>query len=565
MVIRAFCLLLGLFLSVTVFAANVAVQVEPASPSVGESFRIAFTAQGEIKAEPDFTPLEPLLEILSRNRQTSIQWINGKHTRTTIWVLEVIAKTTGDLVLPSLKFGQSVTAPQTIKMRDTEAANSDEGLFLEVDASPKNPYVQQQVLYTIRLWRRFELSNASLSEPRVSGDAIIRPLGEDRHLSMERNGKAYEVIERRFVIFPQVSGALEISPSTVTAQVVTRGFSLFDMFGQSVKTRRVTSEKIALKVRPVPKSFPVDASWLPASKVRISEVWEPTNMTVPVGEPATRTLSVWAENLTSAQLPTLTPELPPSLNTYPDQPYLKDDATNDALTALRQEKIALIPTTAGAIEIPPIELPWWNTITDALEIARIPGQDLTATLSANVAQPPPRPAKELAGMPPERKLPISVPMSPSTSLLEWSGWFWIALISFSGWLYCLWSLRSRRAGVVTGTSNTDPGSTSLRAATAEVTRACRQNDPQATKHALLQWGKHKWPDRTPTSLGAIANQSPAALAEALLSLDEALYRQSPAPWSGAALSEAFSADFSQRAASPKPMNELPPLFKLAPE
>ena len=187
--------------SMLAWAVEIDVTLDPNPPLSGESFRIAFVAKGELDGEPDFSPLEKNFEVLGRNRQTSLAWVNGKHTRTSTWVVEVLAKTAGPLEVPAIAFGDTRSAPFAIPTSSAgPAAPTDDGLFLEIDATPRDPYVQQQVTYTIRLWRRYELSNASLSEPQLSSDAIVRPLGEDRQYQAERHGKRYEIIERSFEI-----------------------------------------------------------------------------------------------------------------------------------------------------------------------------------------------------------------------------------------------------------------------------------------------------------------------------------------------------------------------------
>jgi BatD DUF11 like domain len=569
--VKRLCFLLWMTLAAgTAVATEIDVQVEPNPPPSGESFRIAFTAHGDVDKEPDFSSLEPLVEILGRNRQASLQSINGNHTRTTTWVLEVIAKQDGPLVIPAIAFGKATSAPLTVQIASsTQAPTDDNGLFLEVDATPRDPYVQQQVVYTIRLWRRFELSNATLSEPSLSRDAIVRPMGEDRHLSMEKNGKAYEVIERRFAVFPQASGAVTIAPSTVTAQVLTRGFSLFDIFGQSVKTRRVTSQPIALNVRSIPATFPAAATWLPATKVRINEEWEPANLTANVGEPLTRTLTLWAEGLTSGQLPNFASAVPAHVKSYPDQPRLKDDLQGGTLTAVHQEKIALIPSEPGAIALPPVSVPWWNTTTDQLEVAELPPQTLTAVAAAGevpaTPQAPPTATTSAQLVAPAATQPLDITPPTAPHFTQWRGWFWVAVCSVLGWLATTcWLIQhpAKRARQLTPVAISE--TVSQRAARTEVLAACRRHDAAAARRGLLAWFKTRAPENAMTSLQEVLTHVPAPLASAIQELERALYQQQAPAWDGTNLARAFVEardESSQRAAG----DSLPPLFKFARE
>ena len=563
---RAFMMAFALLLGTTATqATEIEVSVDPNPPASGESFRLAFIARGEIAGKPDFAPLDANFDVMSRNEKTSIQWQNGKMTRNTTWVLEVVPRGDGPLIIPAITFGADKSAPYSIAPANTASAPAaDDSLFLEVDAAPKNPYLQQELIYTIRLWRRFELSNASLSEPKLSVDALVRPVGEDRHFQADKDGKVYEVIERRFAVFPQASGAAEIKPVTVTAQVMTRGQSLFDIFGQSVKTRRLTSPAIPLEIRPVPASFPKGATWLPARRVRLNEEWDPITRTANAGEPITRTMTLWAEGLTQGQLPSLTTSLPATLKAYPDQPRLSEEQREGVFTAVHQEKIALIPSSAGAVELPRLRIPWWNTDKDVLEFAELSATTLTATNNPaaptrTTALPPLMPKVGAAASPP-RPLVIA----RRVAWWNWPGWCAIAMVSTLGWALTPWWLRRRsRQGSRELALANDAPARSLRAARDDVQKAARRNDAVATRNALLVWATQHWPLARPATLGGVAEHASPALARAVEALAANLYAAKSTAWSGAQLSNAVETEPAPTAqATHASAPVLPPLWRI---
>ena len=81
-------------------------------------------------------------------------------------------------------------------------------MFLDVKATPEQPYVQSQVLYTLRLYRRVDIAQAELSEPELT-DAVVEKLGEDSNYNTVVNGVSYLVTERKYAIFPQKSGVMK--------------------------------------------------------------------------------------------------------------------------------------------------------------------------------------------------------------------------------------------------------------------------------------------------------------------------------------------------------------------
>ncbi len=502
---------------------GVGLTLNPDPPPADESFSLVFEARGDVDADPDFKPLERDFEILGRKQQTSLQIVNGRRTRSTVWVLDVLPKHGAPLTVPAIGFGKYSTPPREIVFATAGATPQadDDGLFLEVDASPISPYVQQQVIYRLRLWRRYEISNASLSEPTLSADAIVKALDEDRSYEAERDGKRYEVIERRFAIFPQASGKVTVKPAVVTAQVVKRGFSLFDSFSQPVATKRVVSAAVELEVKPIPADFPGD-TWLPARQLSLHEEWLPAPPVAKVGEPLTRTLNLWADGLTAGQLPPVEMSQVAGLKSYPDRPQTSEQQTASGYSAVLQRKTALIPDRAGRIDVPAIEVPWWNTETDRLEIARLPALSLASKPVPGLAPAPPAAVAPESKAPSAPAAPAPAPPGRAAGGIDGPG-FWpaLALVASVGWLLTLLLWWRRPAAGATPVPVTEaaahPGHRALDASFAG-------GDPRRVAQALLDWARARWPEAPPRSLGALAARVDPAFAAALWDLDGALYR-----------------------------------------
>ena len=62
----------------TAHATDIKLSIEPPIAIANESFRLIFSVDGAVDAEPTFDELDDVVDILGRNRQTSIRWINGK-------------------------------------------------------------------------------------------------------------------------------------------------------------------------------------------------------------------------------------------------------------------------------------------------------------------------------------------------------------------------------------------------------------------------------------------------------------------------------------------------------
>lgn len=253
--------------SLTLYAANITVTTDRNPVGLNESFTIIFESDGSVDSDPDFSPLNKDFQVLSRNSSSNMTITNGKISSTKKWLLTVLARRAGEVKIPAINFGKDISKASVIKVTRTGSplgkSSSDKNIFIEVDASTKTPYVQQEVIYTVRLFLAVSTSNASLSEPGVGGaSAVIERLGEDKNYQTSRGGKRFNVVERKYAIYPQISGNVTIEAVMFQGQINRNAFSLFDPFGPQPKTLIERSESVTLDVKGIPDSFPAVTGYL---------------------------------------------------------------------------------------------------------------------------------------------------------------------------------------------------------------------------------------------------------------------------------------------------------------
>ena len=359
-------------------AAETTALVQARSISLSDSFQVVISTDQDVSEPPDFSPLEQDFDILGQSKSSNISIVNGKMSRATNWVLELMAKREGTLTLPPLTVGKERTAPAEITVTtgsraQTGAAPAD--VDLEIDVDNLAPYVQQQFIFTVRLVHTAQFGDASLSEPTVTGGGVVvEKLGDDIAYESTRGQTRVGIIERRYALFAQSSGTIRIEPLRFEARVSSGRGMRFDPFARGRIVRK-QSDAIEVDVQPVPADFD-GATWLPAAELALREQAPAAGTDYRVGEPFTRTLTVEANGLAASQLPEIQAGLPDSLKQYPDQPVLENRAEDDGLVSRRQEKIAIIPSQAGKLTLPPIEIPWWNTRTGRQEYARLPARSI---------------------------------------------------------------------------------------------------------------------------------------------------------------------------------------------
>jgi hypothetical protein len=533
-----------------------------------ESFNLVFSSEESVDDDPDFGPLAKDFEILGQNQGSQVSIVNGKMSRKQEWTVTLSPKHTGTVAIPPVAFGKDRSQPASVTVQEAETAapsagggTGPGGVMLAVEVEPKDPYVQAQAIYTVRLWIPQGLRiGGNLDDPQID-DVLVERLfdGNGRSYGAVKNGQEYTVVERKYALFPQKSGLLRIEPLRLDGQVETGGSAFFSRHTQPF---RLKSEAIDLKVRPIPAEF-TGQHWLPAAELSLEESWPQDPPQAKAGEPVTRTLTLKAEGATVGVLPELKTDTPldPSIKQYPDQPALTEDKLpTSGITAKRQEKAALIPGKAGAFKLPAVEISWWNTKTGHMEIAKIPERALTVEASGELA-PAPAPAAPPQTAEPARPKPLAPVVQPAAPAPA-EGWLWLALFFGAGWLATGLAWWRSLKSAAPKPAAAEPAMPAESAARQAVRQACARNDPAAARLALLAWGQAHWPQARPASLADIAGLAGDVLAEEIGRLNRALYGQAGEDWRGEGLWAAVEALQSQAGKAKDAPAGLEPLYRL---
>lgn len=571
------CFLLAVLVSMA-WAADLKMQVDRTRIGMDDILAARLVAEGDLQGEPDFSPLRKDFDVLSQGQSQVTSIVNGKISQSRQWTLQLAPLREGKLEIPPISVGKDQSQAVAVQVvADAQSASSDapKPLFLKAEVGATDPYVQQVVDYRVKVYFRQEPQRAVLSDPQAEG-ATIQQYGEDRGYDESVDGQLYRVIERRYLVIPQRSGPLRIQGPRLEAMIPdpsrTRrdpfadldeafGGRLFQSFpqipGVTHPGRRVVerAQDVALEVRAQPPGS--GTPWLPATSVQLSDEWSPSPPIFRVGEPVTRTLTLTAKGTTAAQLPDLDLGDIQGAQVYPDQPQSEDMMAGPEPAAVKTFKVALVPTRAGAMTLPEIRLPWWDTAADEQRVVVAPARTVQVAPAPGGAQLPSSPAAPAA--PPSQAAPAAPAEPAATPAVrpaerEAAGppadrqtgtnwWPWVALALGAGWLltlvWWLWERRGRRA--VTGArprveprlAERDSGA--LRAAFQAVKQACSANEPRAARGALIDWARQRWPEHPPAGLEGIAARiGDEGIADRLREIDRVIYAPPGTGWDGAA-------------------------------
>ncbi|QUE91881.1 BatD family protein [Pseudomonas sp. SCA2728.1_7] len=541
---RFTALLLPLLLcTATAQAAELTASVDRSRLNSGETVELTLETSDVTQfGKPDLTALEALFEVRGTRQVNQLNTLNGDNRATTRWIITLLPKENGSVVIPPLQLGDAQSQPITVQVVESdtrENKNSLDPVFIEASLDQSSVYVQAQAILTLRIYHSVSLYDDSSLTPLQIVDARIEQLGDTRTYEKDLNGVRHGVIEMRYAIYPQHSGLLTIAPQTFSATLVDTQPSQ-DANAQGPKPgklMRVSSAEIPLTVKPKPLTYPVDAPWLPARSLSLSESWNPEPEHTQVGDSLTRSLTLKVEGLAASQLPALPATDVNGLRRYPDQPVLSNQSTDRGIVGSREEREALVPSRSGAIELSTVDVVWWNTFEDHLEHSSLPARTLQVANNPSLQVDTPAGTLQVSAVDND----VLWWWKLSTLILACT-----TLLGFGLWWRARWQPAVHRA------AQTGP---SPRTLMDDIKRASQANDPQATRQALDAWARQQ-----PETLADMAARF-VPLSDALDGLNGALYSETGQHWQGEDLWRAIrTIPAAERVQDPVGDSGLPPLY-----
>lgn len=519
-----------LLMATSAAVAGVTASVDRSSVDLNESFMLEIVADTNIKMEPDYSVLDEKFYRgqVSTLNNTSI--INGQIRQSRTWTITLMARATGNQEIPAISIGTETTQPLSIVINEpVNAPPGEADVFVTSEVDQSETYVQAQILYRLKVYRAVATRQPALRNGEITGvEVLVETAGDERTYEAVLNGKAYSVVERVVAIYPQESGQISISPARFEARVLRDG--------------RITGRKVfesdahTITVLPIPAppaDYP-DAIWLPARDVVLGEEWSRDPTEISAGEPVTRHITISALGQLETQIPALQPPVVEGLNVYVDKPDLSRRIEAGGIRGIRQDRYAIIGNRGGAIEIPPIEVPWWNIEVGEWRVARLPSRTIyVEAVDAPLAPPAAEPLVATAAEDEVKEAlpsPVADGFWKQASQLLAAVWL---LTIFAWW----WSSRS------TQTETREPASPPVYKIQAKILhaarKAARNGDRAAVRSAIIKWGRLQWPDDAPRSVGEFASRVSSPLTEELRNLSSVSYGPLLSDWDGQALAKAL--------------------------
>ncbi|MFK8083755.1 MAG: BatD family protein [Granulosicoccus sp.] len=558
-----------LMMQTAALAQDVSVRAELSASTItrDESVVLTITATG-IDAELDVSSLATDFNVVGRSSSRQMGTVIGANnqavtTSVVSWALELLPKGEGIFTVPAVKVGDYETQLLSLTVNAVpQGAKRD--IFLEASVDSDSPWVQSQVVMTLRVYQAIEIIDGGLDIPEAD-DLVVERIGEDTRSREVRDGREYSVTERRFALFPQKSGPITIDPVTLSVTVPAEPDRVRGFFSPTRKLSR-SSDSITLDVQARPPSG--TGWWLPARKVSLQARWQGDPQSAQVDQPLTRTIVMRAEGVLESQLPQISIPAIDGLSLYAEDPQLAMGIADSGLVSEQQINWALIPQRSGTLTLPAISVEWFNTLTGQVESSELPAEtiEVSAAPAGNpasagsgnpqdLALTDSRDALSVAGIGSDStssqalspaastddNLPATTALDDRLIALESSlqNWRWITYCVVGLWLLTiaagLWLRKRVFAAPVERLEGSDDHRSSSMGARiddlyrqvapmSEIDKACVEGDILEVKRSLLVWAARQWPADTPTTLDALQARLPEGAArDKLARVQLALY------------------------------------------
>ena len=536
-------------LCASVWAKGIIVELNTAQITMGQQVRLTVAYDpNEAKGTPDFRGLQKEFEIVGTEQAKSYTVVNGQAHSIEQWGILLEPKHSGMITIPAFRIGSLTSVPLQLNVNPsspkaaqrTTADNTADDEFqndvlLTVHADNNQPYLNQEVLYKVSLLTRHPLINVRYQPPQVD-NAILFPIGEGQQSQTIRDGVPYQLEEQVYAIFPQKSGPLSIIPPSLKAV----------RYANIPESVALTGDTVTIDVQPLPKQVK-RRDWLPSKLLRLQETYDNPVTELEEGATVVRHITLQAQGLVAQLLPQIVFPHNSDVRAYPGQPELDNRVQQGALWGRAKIKITYVFPHPGSIDLPAIQVPWFNVKTQKFEIATLPAKTyrIRAASSVTKVQPPKSVPKKLVQVAQPKHMTAPKPSTIQPIIVLWVAGLMSALFGLWG----LWTWQMRRLWLLWR----------LRA-------ACMSNNIDRIKAALVMWGRQQWPNQVIEHIIDILNllNQEQALYPAVQALVAVIYHpESLKNWQGADLWRAIGAYKKQlriKPVKPTPASVLPPIY-----
>ena len=378
----------------------------PQQVQEGQQFRLQYTVNTQDVSGFGMGQIPDAFEVLmgpSTSTQSSYQFINGKASQSSsiTYTYILCATKSGTFTIPpahitaegnqvnsnSLKIvvsGQAAGSHQGGGGRQTQRQDqvnssripvSEKDLFIRVTASKKRVVEQEPVLLTYKVYTLVDLTQLEGKMPDLKGFHTQElPLPQQKSFQIEQlDGRSYRTVTwSQYVMFPQITGTLEIPSITYNGIVLVRNRNIdpFEAFfnggsSYSEMKKQIKAPSLSIQVDPLPQRPANFSGGVGRFDIKASI----DKQELKANEPVTLQVVVSGTgNLKLIKEPVV--NFPKDFDTYDAKVTDKTKLTTNGVEGSMVYEFLAVPRHQGDFDIPAIEFVYYDTASKQYKTAR---------------------------------------------------------------------------------------------------------------------------------------------------------------------------------------------------
>ena len=320
-----------------------------------------------------------------RGTSQQIKIVNGEKTVIKKYNYEITPKSAGEFPLQGVveyQGKQQTTNQLTIKVREGKEAAEEttkqqtKDLFIKTKLSREEIYFGQKAVLEYILFSRYQVEKSGFLENIEIDNFMVNKLEPGDQKIVRINGEKYlKQKVGRVILTPMDTGQFEIPAYKFQANL-----SSGDGFFSSTTAKKLTTEPRKIEVLSLPKQNQPDDFSGVVGDLEVTGSFSDTS--VDYGDSVT--LSVTAEgNCNLDNLEEILKQDLSGVEVYQTQKNSREQIKNGSYQAEKEFEIIFVLQSGGQIEIPDVDLTYFNPQTKEYETATLGGQTLTVTGEPN--------------------------------------------------------------------------------------------------------------------------------------------------------------------------------------
>lgn len=268
---------------------------------------------------------------------------------------------------------QSSRNPSQDSDKPEYIGRGDGNLFLRAEVTQSSAYVQQALVYTVKLYSTYDAIKfiGATESPKFDGFVVEESKDISTSLDFEEyNGKSYATATiARYIIFPQQEGTLQIKGNTYTVSVDERDYYHDPFYGSLAVSRpkqlNVTPNELTIHVKGLPKPIPADFSG-GVGNFKITSSLPSQSFVTNQAASIVYTIE-GSGNLKYITLPNLSNLYPPELEVYSPTSESNINVGRNSVSGSVKFDYSFMPLESGTFRLPEVKLVYFNPETASYE------------------------------------------------------------------------------------------------------------------------------------------------------------------------------------------------------